>query len=118
MGAYQSTTEVLSTKSNMVAQAITSYRCAIEMAKQGKDSKNIIELINRNTIPINSTQEEYNEVINMLNDLLLTLASNEENNSEDVLKLDRIIGTIIYDRDHGPPELETEEDPPNSEDNT
>ena len=110
MGTYQSTPPE-EVQSNAVSQSIGTYKCAIEMAKQEKNSTNILELINRNTIPTNSTQKEYNEVIDLLNDLMFTLASNEDNNAAEILKLDLIIGSVIYDRDHPPPgQLEADDD--------
>jgi hypothetical protein len=112
MGSYQSTSEAINTsetpKSNVVAQSISAYKCGIEMAKQEKNSENILELVNKNIIPTDATKEEYNEVIEVLNELMLALAQNNDNNSNEVLMLDRIIRSISYDRDNGLVETEEE----------
>ena len=116
MGSYQSTTEVTDNtpdpaeveRSNIVMQSVNAYKCAVQMAKKEKNSEGIIELVNRNIIPINSTKEEYNQVIDILNELMLTMAENGDNNPDEVLSLDRIIRSIIYDRDNGPVEEEVE----------
>jgi hypothetical protein len=104
MGIYSSAPEATITtetaRSNVVLQSINAYKCGIQMAKKEKNSEGIIELINRNIVPTNATKEEYDQVIELLNELMLTLAENDDNNSNEVLSLDRIIKSVIYDRDH------------------
>lgn len=101
MGSYQTTAQDIQIQPNdNMSQPLSTYKCAIEMAKSGKNSIAILELVNRNVIPVDSSDEDYNRAISILNDLMFAMASNNDDNSEEILKLDSIINSIIYDRDH------------------
>ena len=117
MGTYHSSgiiSESIKISENKYSQTFqhtfVACQCALEMTKNGKDTNSIIELINRNIIPEDSSDEEYNKIIDILNDIMLEFGSRSDTKTEDILLLDRIIRTIIYDKTYKDEVTSNEED--------
>jgi len=84
MGAYSS----VPTEDS---HTIVAYKSALNMAKNRKDSNEIVGLINKNKV---NKDDNKVEVLSILNNVMLEISLNLETTEDDILLLDKIIHEI------------------------
>lgn len=75
--------------------SIVVYKSALNMAKNKKDSNEIVSLINKNKVK----KDDNKEALSILNNIMLEISENPETTEDDIILLDKIIHEISSTED-------------------